>query len=409
MNHWQLSLKTLYLFALSLPIEGLMVGGIGITKIISIALLGVYILTVREFKLIKSKLLFIALAYLFYSFISLGWSFDSDSGTETVQTYILIFIIGFVLLQLITSMTIITKFFRCFALGSCIAALNIVYNYLNDIPYRGLEYLSDVEAVRYSAFDVDPNETCLLLTIATSFMLYQLIIEKRVILKALLAFAIILCTYSILLTASRTGFVLMVISTSLVLLQIGIKLRTLVLLILFIFGNLFLLIYFQWIPIMTIERIASAASGIMLGNFNNRENVWETVIEIFSHHPFIGVGIGGLDEAMKIDGFEVMASHNTYLGILAQLGIIGFALFIYMLYLAINQMRRLPSEPRWLLILFIILLVGIFTLVYDQRKLTWIFILFAALIDHWRKLEQYDSIKPINLAFKFGENLTYNS
>ena len=380
---YRLRLFIFYLLGFTLPLEGVILFGWSFAKLIGMLFLFVSFIAFTSFKPIKSPLFYLIAIYFFYSFVSLLWSYDIAVGIVKVFTYAQIFILGFIIIQTVKSISDINLFFLSYSFGCVFASINVIYNYLNNISYKGLDYYEGLEAVRYSAFDVDPNETSILLLLGIIYLLYKFSQQRSIYIKLVILIAVYLCLLSIILTASRTGILLFIITVSLLFINSKLNIKTAVKYLFILATSLFLTLYVQLIPMMTLDRLSSAIFSVSSGDFNDRENAWKSTIQIFSNNCFIGVGLGGLDESMRTYGLPVMASHNTYLGISAQLGAFGSLLFIGIVLYSFISLRDINPEYKWLFIQFIILSIGIFTLTYDQRKLIWIYFIFALVINQF--------------------------
>ena len=71
-------------------------------------------------------------------------------------------------------------------------------------------------------------------------------------------------------------------------------------------------------------------------------------------------------------------SHQTFLSILAETGLIGFLLFACILAIVVNQAVRLPKgySGLWLAVFFV-WAIGVLSLSFEFRKATWLFLSFV--------------------------------
>ncbi len=98
-------------------------------------------------------------------------------------------------------------------------------------------------------------------------------------------------------------------------------------------------------------------SGNASTDFGLRFAFWEAAIKMFVSHPFLGVGAGGYTphfftlmknhEIPKIDAiwYWAIEPHNTYLAILAEYGLIGFALFYAIISIFYNDSKIIANTP----------------------------------------------------------------
>lgn len=88
-------------------------------------------------------------------------------------------------------------------------------------------------------------------------------------------------------------------------------------------------------------------------------------LEIIKNHPFIGVGTGDLlAEYAKVNEVSqyktvVMHPHNMYLLILAQFGLVGIVVFLYLFYVKIKIASRIQDELQNFRFAFIIMFLVI--------------------------------------------------
>ena len=69
--------------------------------------------------------------------------------------------------------------------------------------------------------------------------------------------------------------------------------------------------------------------------------------------------------------------HNSYLSVLVELGLIGFVIFAIILAIAFIQAWRQPKWQSWFwLTVLAVWRLGAFTLTWEARKSTWLFLSF---------------------------------
>jgi O-antigen ligase len=100
--------------------------------------------------------------------------------------------------------------------------------------------------------------------------------------------------------------------------------------------------------------------------------VWAEAARIIREHPLLGIGAGAFREA-AVGANKV--GHNFVLSLLAEVGIIGFGLFMAVLVTALLPIRRLdPLLRRMWLALFSAWLLAALLHNWEYRKQTWLFI-----------------------------------
>jgi O-antigen ligase len=195
---------------------------------------------------------------------------------------------------------------------------------------------------------------------------------KRTILKFIYLAYVPLAIYSTILTGSRTAliaivpFVFFMIGTQ----QIKFDQKLIIFTLLFVA----LMIFIPFIPQSMLSRLSTIGSSIGEGDLGGRLNLWRETISVFAQHPISGIGSGAIISNIG------SAAHNTFLSIAAETGLIGFLLFVSILGIVVYQAVHLPKglSGLWLTV-FLTWVIGVSSLSWEFRKLTWIILSFVIL------------------------------
>lgn len=103
------------------------------------------------------------------------------------------------------------------------------------------------------------------------------------------------------------------------------------------------------LPVTVAERIAMTESpgGRLEGSAAHRLELWEEAKAMFHEKPIFGVGFGGFGYAVS-PGETLTDTHNFYMKVLSEQGIIGITLFVTLLARALRsgwQLYRLAQSP----------------------------------------------------------------
>jgi len=173
------------------------------------------------------------------------------------------------------------------------------------------------------------------------------------------------------------------------------RILTNVILLLAIFGALLALQ--TLVPQSTWERLATARTSILEGDLGGRVSLWKESINAFLEHPITGVGAG----AFRIVNPYGSAAHNTYLSVLAELGFIGFVLFISLLAIVCHSIRyQTGSELKLWVTVLAILVIGISVQTWEFTKTTF---LVLSMIVISASLEKYRT--PVEIRAQASEAL----
>jgi O-antigen ligase len=139
---------------------------------------------------------------------------------------------------------------------------------------------------------------------------------------------------------------------------------------------LFLLPYVQTLE--SFQRLGTTGAELTSGDLNNRTNNWSEGLASFVEHPLLGVGSNmyrSINNLQKTA--EGKVSHNSYLSVLVELGLVGFVIFAIILGITFIQAWRQPKWQSWFwLTVLAVWGLGAFTLTWEARKSTWLFLSF---------------------------------
>ena len=89
--------------------------------------------------------------------------------------------------------------------------------------------------------------------------------------------------------------------------------------------------------------------------------------------PFIVVGAGAFDTCVQPIMGIAWVAHNTFLSVLVEEGVIGFALFGLMLCSLWSRiLKAAPLERRLWMVMLLAWAIGVMDLTWESRKPTWL-------------------------------------
>lgn len=94
---------------------------------------------------------------------------------------------------------------------------------------------------------------------------------------------------------------------------------------------LVVVIFFAWqtiLPVSVVERITmtESSSGQLEDSAAHRLNLWEHALDLFNQNPLFGVGFNGF--GFTVPSGELTDTHNLYLKVLSEQGLIGICLLL---------------------------------------------------------------------------------
>jgi len=135
------------------------------------------------------------------------------------------------------------------------------------------------------------------------------------------------------------------------------------------------------VPQSSWSRIFKAGEEVSSGTLTHRTVLWAAALEVFRDHPFLGVGAGGARFAIQKVVDLPYATHNTFLSVLLELGVVGaLLLFAFLASMFYGASRLGYLERRLWMTLLLTWTIGVLALSWEYRKPTWL--LFALLAAH---------------------------
>ena len=370
----------------------------------------IYILLKRniEWRSIFKKNVMIFLWFLFCG-ISILWSdFAMVSFRRWVKItgLLLSVLIVHTETEPIEAVKIIMKRFAYFLIP--ISILIIIY-----FPKIGIEYYTDTEAVNYKGVTYDKNQLAQICAISIIFFIYNIITMRRIkktpndkkeILIQVLFLILTIYLFSILDSATSLGALFISI---IIFIALGFKVLKKYIKHFEIFIFAALIIGFILQDSFNIIGMFAASQGRNL-TFTDRTFIWKSLLS-FNINPMIGVGYGSfwlgnrLLTLWGMLGYEPSQSHNGYLNVYLELGVVGLCLLIGVIYFTFLNIKKSSlfddfDYVRFRMAIFVFALIhNIMESSFGMNTLIWfVFLLIAVDIPH--KSQLYNNRKFTTLA-----------
>ena len=214
---------------------------------------------------------------------------------------------------------------------------------------------------------------------------YLRINEKKRRLGLIATIGMIVTFLGVFFTVSRTGMVLLFTAIVLMILFNPQKKKNFLLIVIFIIAIFTLTLMSDSI----FKIIESIIPSISLGTdtIGLRYKLWGAGWRMWQDYPLQGVGIGMFPVQLRYyAGYEIPAiywrvvTHNMYLQVLSETGIIGFVIFMAMIIITLRNLspkhqkgdtQGASLQTAWLII-FIVMLLGGITMNQSADKIIWI-------------------------------------
>jgi hypothetical protein len=252
----------------------------------------------------------LALALVVWFCFSCFWTIDRAESLQHVRACLQKFIIVWLVWELVDSPEDLRALLCAYVAGAWVlAALTI----------GSFALSSGAAQVRFVAEGQDPNDAARFLDLA--FPLAVLLFGTRSRWGKLLAFTYIpIGSLGVLLTASRTGFLVALVSLAGCAVLLFYNHRRVFVLSLYALPAVLVTVWLM-VPQATLERLATIPDELARHDLNQRWAIWAAGWQAFIHSPLCGSGVGSFVAAAGVAPIDT--AHNTALALLVEGGVVA--------------------------------------------------------------------------------------
>jgi O-antigen ligase len=306
--------------------------------------------------------------FVLWNAVSIFWSADSTVTAGHVFTWVQLFLLAFIWWDLYTTQTAILAGLEAYVLGAYVAIGGAIANF-----FAGNAFYTHYD--RYSPGETNPDGFGFVMALGLPVAWYLAASQNTSRMSSfwkLINYAYIpAAMLGIALSGTRTASIAAVPGMMFGLTTLT-RVRPLARVAIFLFFTgavVFLLPYVE--TERSFQRFSTTASELTEGDLNNRTNIWLQGLATFAEHPILGIGGNMFPSINRWD----KAAHNSFLAILVELGLIGFAIFALILVVAVTKAWNHPAwESRFWLTTLFVWAIGASTLTWGHRKPTWLFL-----------------------------------
>jgi O-antigen ligase len=375
-----------------------------LTRLIGLGLAGLWAISVLVKGGIRKLGFFQIVVFFFmlYNVASIFWTINFDLTITRVYTFLQLAMLSWILWDLFTNSESLQVAIQVFIFGGYLAIASSIINFVSG------QYISTTDVGRYTGAGQNANELCIILSLSVPLAWHLASSPKAgarsYFLRVVNFLFIPGALFASILTASRTALVILVPG----LLYILISARKVKFIIRFlVFTILIIGIIGVWsiIPQVTMDRLGTIGASIESNDLGGRVVLWDESMQVFQSHPLLGIGSGSLASPNILGTF----AHNTFLSVLAELGILGFIPFMAILVIVLYQIFKMPRSYLFLwLTVFVILIISFFSLTWEYTKTTWfilnIMIMYAAIYNKRDIPVEYSTVPNNSLPGSFGDS-----
>ena len=231
---------------------------------------------------------------------------------------------------------------------------------------------SAADVRRFAAGGADPNDLAMILALGLPMAWYLGMTYHRPLIRWVCRAYLPIALLAIALTGSRGGMLAGLTGLLIVPLAMTLspgRLATAITM-LVVSGALAM----AYVPDKIVQRLATTGLEVEDLSLGGRFKLWKAGIYAFGEKPVTGVGTSGFKAAVDpLLGSATQVAHNSFVSVLVEQGVVGFALYMTMFVAVFVAVLELPRfERRFALVLLVTLLVAMMPLTWEDRKPVWI-------------------------------------
>jgi O-antigen ligase len=321
----------------------------------------------------------IIVLYFIWGSFTFFWSADQGMTYSRIVTNVQLLVMVLLLSQFSSREDETVGLIAAYCLGAALSLFELFRRFLT-----GASIVATLFNERYTAFENNPNDYALALGLAVPMGWY--LASRRVSWWAtILGYSVAgAAAVGVVLTGSRGGLVSMLVGAMIIpftMFKLGWRER---------FAGIVvvlagLTVAFSVTPEAVLYRLSTIEEAIdpevpegELQGRNIRTVIWTQGFSEFVTNPqaaTIGVGAGAYQRGVSAIFGEEFVAHNVYISILLEQGILGFLLFITILFLLLDTIKYLGPAERYLWIfLFLTWGIGVLFMTWEHTKNTWFII-----------------------------------
>lgn len=314
--------------------------------------------------------------FVLWNALSVFWSENPNRSFAHTRTWAQMFLLVVILWDLYTTRPALLAGLQAYILGSYVAVGSAVYNY-----FTGKVYYTNYQ--RFSPGETNPDGFGFIMALGIPLAWYLAGSLPRSGIGRFLRFVnyvyIPAALLGIALSGTRTALLAAVVGMAFGLASLT-RLRLIARVAIFLLLASVILVLLPYVQTLkSFQRLGTTGTELTSGDLNNRTNNWREGLASFEEHPLLGVGANMYRSVNSLaTDNQGKVSHNSYLSVLVELGLIGFILFSIILVISFAQAWRQPKWQSWFwLTVLTVWSIGAFTLTWEARKSTWLFLSFA--------------------------------
>jgi O-antigen ligase len=351
----RISLLSLCLLVAIVPWEENFVipGVVSMSRVVGLVALGLGIVKVMSsgrLRPIPREMIWFAL-FIGWCMLALNWSISSEETGSRIITYVLLFAFVWLIWEVADTPQRQKALMRAFVAGTAVLVFNV---YLRSVGL-GLSLTNDEG--RATAASANPNGVAIMCCMAIQYAFFLITRREKGKFELpnwLLWGFIVAAGIAIPMTGSRAGLacaVLMSLTFLPMLRQIMRRSD---------WKKAALLLLIATVIVVMVPLLASRGSlqrlteGLGAHTFEERVEAWQRGLQAWRESPLLGVGPGTYPLVGEMAWGTHLASHNTYVTLLVEYGLVGSVLYFAFWLIILRRVLRMPGSDRFFWLVFLL-------------------------------------------------------
>lgn len=361
-----LAYAALWLFVFSVPWESLVRINAAnvVTRATGVLAVGVTVLAVVTAGRIRRWHPFhlASMGFLLWAAGTLFVFHSGDRLPHKFWTYVQLFAVLWMVWEAAPSFRRQYGLLTAYMFGAYVTALGTIIVFRRDATMR-----------RFSAAGADPNDFAMILALGLPIAWYLGMTYRRPLMRWICRAYLPVGLLAIALTGSRGGMLTAMVAMLIVpltMMRLSAGRRAAAISVLVVAG----LVAIAYVPERIVDRLATTGLEVEDLSLGGRFKIWKAGIYAFGAKPIAGYGTSGFKTAVTpVLGGASQVAHNSFLSVLVEQGLVGFALYMSMFVIVLMALLELPTiERRFTMVLLGTLCAAMLPLTWEDRKPVWI-------------------------------------
>lgn len=359
-------LWTAFAFAVSVPLlNTITLPGIGTVSRgtgIVFAGAGVVALVFERHRRRLNEAHVLLLLFMAWAGLSRLWSVNLRATENDLLTLVQLVITSLLVWEFARTREQVLLLLRGFWYGAAAVATTLVVGALTSAD----------DPTRYTVAEAHPNSLAFVVTLAIVPAWYVSLRSPHRLERLAGRLYPVLAILAVMFTASRSALAVTAVALLVIPFTMGrIPAATRALAVVLVLGAVVAAVSIA--PEKPLERLTSVTDEVENADFSGRGELWQASGVVLARNPVLGVGLGSTSDVLLREIGEDRGTHNTFLTVALELGVVGLLLFLLVVVACLVPTVRLRGpEGVMARVMAVTLVAGLLPRHWQLEKTTWL-------------------------------------